>query len=483
MANGNTSLAKNSIFNVAYQVLNIAFPLITSAYTARILMPSGIGLVAYAQNIAQYFVIIAALGIPNYGIREVARVKSSTKDLNLLFSELFSLNFFSTALSALVYYSAIFLLPAFEAERPLFCATGIIIILNICNVDWFYQGEEEYQYITTRSFVVKLVSLVLMFVLVRTSSDYVAYALITCAATAGNYLLNMLNLRRFSIRPAFKRHNLKKHLKPIGLLFATTVAIEIYTLMDTTMIGVLCANENVAFYTYASRIAKMAITVICAFGAVLLPRLSLYRSQGDLEGCSQTVNQVLGILLMLLIPCGIGMYMASDCLVLTLFGEDYLAASLTLKILSFLFYTLGLSNLFGTQILVTFEGEKQLLAATCAGAIFNLIANAFLIPAWQENGAAVASVISELIVTAMTYTWAKKKLAFGIGRRELFKLLIAACGMGIVLYALNYLQAPAHIMLILNIAIGGLVYAVLCRLMKADSLTTITNSIKALLGK
>ncbi|HEY8390332.1 MAG TPA: oligosaccharide flippase family protein [Clostridia bacterium] len=105
------SLAKNSVYNIFYKLLNIVFPLLTSAYVARILLPDGVGKVAYALNIVQYFLLVAALGLPNYGTREIARVRDDRNKLNSLFSELFIINAISTTICILAYYSLISYLP------------------------------------------------------------------------------------------------------------------------------------------------------------------------------------------------------------------------------------------------------------------------------------------------------------------------------------------------------------------------------------
>ena len=160
------SLVKNSIFNVIYTVANILFPLLTSAYVSRILLPTGVGKVAYAQNIASYFVTIAALGIPSYGIREVAKVRGEQEKLNKVFTELMIINAASTTV-AVVGYIFLVALNSGISDICLYIACGTAVFFNYINVDWLYQGEEEYVYISCRSIAIKVLAFISLLLLVK----------------------------------------------------------------------------------------------------------------------------------------------------------------------------------------------------------------------------------------------------------------------------------------------------------------------------
>ena len=347
------SLVKNSIYNVVYRLLNMLFPLATSVYVSHILMASGIGKVSYAQNIVQYFVILAPLGITNYGTREIAKNRLNHELTNHIFSELFLINICSTAICSIIYYSAVTYMDMFADERLLFYVAGLPIIFNAINIEWYYYGNEEYGYIALRSFIVKLISLILLFVFVKTADDYIIYALIYTLGIAGNYIFNITNLHRKNVKIVFKNLSLSRHFKPTFIFLCTTISIELYTLLDTTMLGFLCTDEVVGYYTNSIKLVKILVALITSVGSVLLPRLSFYKNQGKLDECCNIVNKVVAVMLFLSIPCGIGTFILSDKLILVLFGNTFLPANTTVKIATGLIYVLGFSNLFGTQILLT----------------------------------------------------------------------------------------------------------------------------------
>lgn len=290
------SLVKNSIFNVCYQSLNVVFPLISASYVARVLMPYGVGIVAMAQNWVTYFTIFASLGIPNYAIREVARARDTPEGTKKVFTELFTVNAISTTLSAIAYCSMIFSIPSFKDNLSLYLACGFAILLNYINVDWLYQGVENYGFIAIRSFIVKLICLVMLFVLVRTKNDYVWYAVIGVAGTGLNNIFNIFHLRKINISLDFRNIKIKKHVKPILLIFSTVISIRLYTLLDVTILGLMSTNEAVAYYTNADKIVRIIIIVITGIGGVLLPRISRYKEEGRYRECADIVSRVFEIL-------------------------------------------------------------------------------------------------------------------------------------------------------------------------------------------
>lgn len=462
------SIAKNSTFFVVYRLANVVFPLLIVMYASNVLLASGIGKIASAQNIVQYFSLIAALGIPNYGIREVARVKDCQEEVNHLFSELFTLNFFSTLLCSVCFYMLIGCTTISRGEHALYCVTGLSIILNFFNVDWFYQGFEEYAYILKRSFAIKMISFVAIFVFVKDASDYVTYAFIYLFGIAGNNLVNFVHLRKYNVHFSIYNLNLKKHLKPVFVLLGTTFAIELYTMVDTTMLTYMCSEETVGFYSNSLKIVKTVITLVTAIGGVLLPRLSYYYSRNEITKCTDVVNKVVYVLLFLLIPSGIGNFLIADYLVPVVFGASFLGAVPTLKIASLLVYTLGFSNLFGTQVLLTFNDEKHLLISTALGAILNIMMNSILIPLYQQNGAIISSVVSEALVTMMTYRFACRFIYINVQRSFIWKTIFAGIGMGLCIYSFSYFSTTNFTCVIGMPAIGIISYGAISYILKND---------------
>ncbi len=471
------SLLKNSIYNVLYKLLNVFFPLVSATYVARVIFAKGVGEVSYAQNIVAYFITIAALGIPNYGIREVAKVRHNQTEAQKIFSELIGINAISTTCCMVLYCFVIFLVPSFRGNILLYIAVGLSLLFNYINVDWFYQGNEDYSYIARRSFIIKCISLLSLFVFVNSSDDVVAYALISSLAIGGNNIFNIVHLKHYHIKFQFKGLNLTKHIRPILVLLASVIAVEFYTMLDTTMIGILCDNSAVGYYTNSMKLVKILITVVTAIGGVLLPRLSFYYSKGDIKKCEQIVNKVFRIMLLLFVPCEIGLILTANIVMPILFGLSFIPAVTTLRISALLICTLGFSNLFGTQLLMTFGAERRLLLCTIMGAVSNVIINLGFIPLFQQNGAAIASVISETIVTLMTVVYSSKYIKIRLSKHYIFCLSISSTVMMVVVMIVMNMPMNHLIQLVVAIIAGAVSYFGINLFMKNSDLEDIMTMI------
>lgn len=463
-----TSLVKNSIYNVIYKLLNVFFPLISSTYVSHVLTATGVGKVTSAQNIAQYFVLIAALGIPNYGTREIARVLDKQDKTNKLFSELFFLNFISTMICSIAYYILIANLQYFSSQISLYAIAGLAIVFNIINVDWYYQGSEEFKFIAIRGCIVKILSLIGLFIFVRSPKDCSVYALIYVLAIAGNYLFNIFNLRKRNVKLVYKKIDIVKHIKPVGILLCTVIAIELYTLLDTTMISYFCEPENVAYYTNSVQIVRILITTVSAIGGVLLPRLSYYRVQGLDSKCGEIVSQIFHIMLFIFLPSGIGLMMTANCIMPVLFGNSFTASVLTLRLASILVYALGFSNLFGTQVLLTFDKEKNLFLCTLVGAVSNIVMNYILIPKFQQNGAVIASIISETLVTVLSLYFARKCIKIKLEKNMILTMIFATVIMAVGIYMVSLVTQGCSLVieLVLEVIIGIVIYIFINKILK-----------------
>lgn len=461
------SLFKNSIYNVLYKCLNVIFPLITSIYASRILMSEGIGKVASAQNVVLYFTTIASLGIPTYGVKKIAEHRNNKIKLSETFFELFIINLISSVFCSIIYYWMIFSIDYFAARRVLYCVCGINIIFNIFNVDWFYQGIEEYRYIMLRSFAIKIISLCLLFILVRNSDDYVFYALISSLALVFNYVFNIINIRRNIIIKSIKLQ-IVQHLKPVFILLAATIAVEIYTLADTTMLTFFCGDRIVGLYSNSMKIVKIVRSLIVAICAVFLPRLSYYYSQGRISEFNNLIDRGLKVLFSLTLPTAIGLMLVSNIMIPVLFGSTFVEASITTIILSFSVITVAFSNFFGYQVLVTVGKEKQMMYSTLFGAVVNVVLNALLIIPLQHNGAAIASAITEGCVAVFQVLCVRKIIKIDFNKKFVLSTIFSLICMGASVILVQNIISNQLLQLIISFGVGAIIYLLVMLLFKNE---------------
>ncbi len=452
------SLTKNSIFYLLYNVLNILFPFITGLYVARVLLPESIGEVAYAQNIVQYFVILAFLGIPTYGLREVAKARNNKEELSKIYSELVAINFISTCIFSAVYFSMIFIVPAFREQITLYLIVGILLLLNMMNNAFLYEGLEEFTFISVRNVVFKAASFIFLVAFVRGEGDYLMYALVTVVGTAGNYILNVLHAGKF-VKFSLRGLNLKRHLKPIFLLVAVNLAIEIYTLVDVTMIGIFCDKENVAFYSYGSKINQILLQIVHTFTMVLVPRIALYYKEGKMDEFNELLTKVMKIIIILAVPMIIGIQFVSEFLVCQMYGDAYINSAYVLRTLSFVLLISPIGYLLGSRVMLISNHEPRMVLCVGIGAVVNVIGNAVLIQFFKEYGAAMASVISENVVMIIYVLNGRKVFNLNKFYDTVVRVLICGGVMTAYLFGCTFIPLGPWPVTIIQIVGAVIIYA------------------------
>lgn len=395
-----SSIKKNFIYNLFLNISRIIFPLITAPYVSRVLEPDGIGTYHFAATYAGYFALVALLGIPTYGVREVAKFRNEQAKLNLLISQLLTVVIIATLIVDVIYIVSLLAIHQLRTDFILFFLSGFCIYLAPFQTTWFYQGIEKFDFITIRTLVVKSLSIISLFIFVRDKNDLIIYVIISALGTILADVWNFWFMRREGVKITLTLEGLKKHLKPILLLFASSVAISIYTILDTLMLGFMTDYSEVGYYSNAIMISKMFLTIVTSLSVVAIPRFINYIHEKDFQSANILVNKSFSFTGLLSFPIAIGMFCVAAKGIPWFFGDKYYAAIIPLKILSVLNILIGFSNILGGQILVGMEKEKEFLICILLGAASNFIMNCILIPSYGATGAAVSTVIAEFLVTS-----------------------------------------------------------------------------------
>ena len=280
------SVAFNFVMNFILTTSSLVVPLITFPYVSRVLLPVGNGKVASATAIVSYLSMICMLGIPTYGIRVCAQVRDDKEKLSRTVQEILIINVVMMAAVYLAFGASLYLIPQFAEDRTLLVIMSSAILLNVIGVNWLYSALEEYAYITVVSLAFKVASVVLMFLFVRSQEDYLIYGGITILSNVGSYVLNFFRLGRYITLRPMGNYNLRRHLKPIGVFCAMTVATSIYTNLDVVMLKFISGDEQVGYYNVGVKVKTIVAGLVTSLGAVLLPRLSYYIEKGRQEGKS-----------------------------------------------------------------------------------------------------------------------------------------------------------------------------------------------------
>lgn len=452
------SLKKNIFYNSIRVGSNLVFPLVTFPYVTRIMGPDTLGLFNYITAIAGYFTLFASLGFPIYGIREVAQSKDDPVKLQSATNAIFTANTLACLVVYAVYFIASLFLAHSEQDFWLYFVLGLSVLLSCISFDWFYQGVEDFKYITIRSIAIKLISIVCLFIFVRTHEDILPYAILTIAGTCGNNILNLIRIRKY-VKLKISFQDCWKHTKGASVLFLGTIAVSLYTNLNSVMVGALGTMAAVAFFTTGNKLVQMLMSVLGAITSSIIPRMAYLVGKGDEKEAITLQKKTLNLLLYVSIPMVFGIIALAHPLILLFGGKEFLPAVPVMQILSTLLVIITLSGFLGNQILIPMHKEKYGNYCVGGGAIANLIVNFILIPLFAEIGVAIAVVIAETVVTAMHFYFAHRYMQLKWKDFVPVKCILASILMFLVIVA-TYSNDFSPLYCFLWAIIGMIVYVV-----------------------
>lgn len=461
------SIKKNYFYNILLTVSNLLAPLITYPYILRIIGPEGIGKVNFAISVMGYFLMIAQLGIPLYGIKEIAKVRDNQDKLSKVFSELFFINFLTSVLVFIFYLFIISLVPKFRGDFVLFAIIGANILINLFTIDWFYSGLEDYKYITLRSIGVRIVYIIAVFLVIQDKADYIKYALLVVLSLALANFINMIYLLK-RIKLNFSNLGLKKYLKPLMWIFFAGIIGSIYNKIDVILLGFMSDDKYVGFYTTNRRITSLILAFVSALGTVLIPRLSYYINNNKKKEYKEIAEKSLNFIYFLTIPSIIILIILAKEILLFFGGEEFLPATLSLQLLSLQILATSLATFFGFQVILANNDEKSMMLSNISGALINIIMNLLLIKKFLHNAPSFAIVVSEFAVVITQIFLAKKYISFIIINLKSLKYIFGGFLVFIFLILIKSITDNFLILIFIGSIFSITIYFVFLLLTKDD---------------
>ncbi|MBQ0067062.1 MAG: flippase [Phascolarctobacterium sp.] len=471
----------NIIFNVLNRILAIVTPCITIPYLARTLGADGLGLYSYNLSWATYFTCFINFGVSLYGIRQVAYVRNKGKDAySKVFWELFFMRLGLAVLASVLYYFVF-------VQNSVNYFLNLILLFDIVSsffeIEWLYGGLEQFRIVFVRNFFVRAFSVCAIFLFVKSHEDVLIYALIlTCNKVLG-YLIMWVPLKNLIAIHSFGNINFLQHFVPALMLYIPQIAIEVYTVLDKTMLGYLLQNnfEN-GYYDQAHKVILILLSVITAIAPVMMARVANLNSGNAKDNIVGHLEYSFRFVWMLALPMIVGIFFVADVFVPIFFGNGYDKVVDLLKIFSLLTVIIGISNTLGIQYLVSVGKEKYLTYSVLAGAITNFCLNLYLIPHYASKGAVVASVFAEMVVTSVQMLCVYKELPLLKYFKTMSKYLLATVVMGLVLYFMPLLGDSYFSKFLQQTCVGIIIYAVVLLLVKDKLAWMFVNKIKSVIA-
>lgn len=418
-------LKKNLFYNSLLSVTQFIFPLITFPYSSRILGPGGIGSVNFIDSITAYFVLFAFLGIPAYGVREVAKRRNDQATLEKFVSEILVIHGSSVILSSVIYLVASLISPTLRVHMDLVLVGVWLLFMTVISVDWFFEGIEKFKYISIRSLIARTLSVIFLFVFLRKGSSSLVYYLIGASGPTINSITNFIMFRK-NCKVRFTNLDLKQHIKPLITILGSSLAVSVYVLLDSIVLGFIKGDVEVGLYSTATRIVRIPFAIIGAIGVVVIPQVSYAYSKGDKAFINSLIHKSFSFIVVVGMPIAIGMFLEAGFLINTFAGEAFKSAIFILQLLSPVVLLVGLTNIFAVQLLTPIGQEKLLLRAVFLGMTVSIVLNFCLIPIFSYTGAAITFLITEAVVPLACYFYVRKFVSISFDYKILLQSLFGS---------------------------------------------------------
>ena len=460
------SLKVNVILNAIKQCCAIIFPLITFPYVSRILGKEGFGKYSFSSSIVSYFILLAALGINTYAIREGAKIRDNKRKITKFASQIFSINIFSVIISYVFLLIVLIVSSKIRSYAPYILLLSVTMILSAIGTDWINSIYEDFAYITIRYIIMQFLALILMFTFVKKSIDVPAYCIISVIASSGGNILNVFHVRKY-VKYHFTFHlHLKRHFKPLLILFANSLAVSIYVNSDITMLGFYYDDGIVGVYSFASKIYNILKQLVYAIVTVSIPRIA-YVLKNKPEQYKSYMNKIFCALIVALFPIIAGTIGMSETIIEIAGGKQYVSGANALTILSIALFFAIIASLFTNCVLIVNKQEDKCLKSTTISAAGNIGLNFILLPLIGIEGAALTTVIAEMINFFLQIKYSAPFFSY----KELNLKPVASCILGsILIYCIclmcNIYFANIYIRMIMAIIISAFAYAVILITMK-----------------
>lgn len=468
-------ITKNYIYNLLYQIVIVILPIITTPYLSRVLGAEKLGIYGYTVSIVTYFTLFASMGIARYGQREIAYVQNDREKRSKIFWELNIIRLITTVISTAIFYFTFCIKGEYNTYYKILILELIAVILDI---SWFFQGIEDFKKVVIRNIIIKIISVSLIFLLVKSQENLLIYFIIYVVSNfVGNGTL-WININKYINKIKIDLRDLKLHIKPLISLFIPQIATSIYTVLDKTMLGMLAEDiSEVGLYEQSQKIVKIALTFVTTMSIVMMPRISNTYAQGDNEKIKSYMNKSFRFNWFLGIPIMLGIIAIAEKMVPWFFGQGYEKVIILMKCTSPVIIFIAFSTTIGSQYLISIKKQNIHTMSVLSGAISNVILNFILIPKFSSIGAVIGTVFAELLIVLIEviYITTKKHIKLSDIFNNICKYIISGIFMYIVLKIIANNMEISILNTIIQIIFGVFIYCLGLLILKDDFFMSIIN--------
>lgn len=471
------NVKKNFAYQTAYQLLLIILPLITAPYIARTIGPNGVGEYSYTYSIVSYFALFAKLGIDVYGNRSIAIIRDDQDRLNQTFSDILLVHIAISTLVLLLYF--LFLLTVHTVHKTVSYIQCFYVIAELVQVNWLFFGLEKFKITVIRNAIIKLITVLLIFLFVKDEDDVFIYCAILSISAALSEIVIWVYVPKYVsfVKPNFRMAI--KHIAPMISFFIPSIAVSLYKVMDKIMLGSMTDSVVLGFYENSEKVTAIGLTVVTALGTVMMPRMANLASKGNKEESRKITGLTIKYVSILSIAMAFGIAAVSNVFAPVFYGERFSACSVLMMGLSISIPFTAFANVIRTQYLIPNHRDRVYQLSVISGAIVNLAINWTLIPRMAAMGAVIGTVVAESAVCIIQSFFSRKDLPISYYITRSTPYLFFGLSMSVIVNMIGRYMKNSIITLTMQVIIGIVIYIGMCLIywrMTNDDLWTMFNN-------
>ena len=454
------SVKVNYILNLINTGSQMLFPLITFPYVCRVIEADGIGQVNFFQSIISYISLFTCLGIPMYAIREIARDRNDVVKMNRTAIEILLLHTILTFIGYMIVTVLCLTVPQIKANVPLFLVLSLTIFFTAIGCEWFYQGIEDFKYITIRGLIIKTISVILLFIFVRDKDDLLYYGCYIVFGVLGGNIFNFIRLRKYInwSNIIFSELHIWRHIKPVLKVFSFSVVVSIYLQLNTLLLGFMKNALAVGYFAAATKVMQMLLSMSACLGSVMMPRASHLIAENKESEFNCMIQKSYDFTLAISLPITVGLIFCAPSIISVFCGAKFELSILPSQIIAPIILMVAISNVMGIQVLFP-KGKINLVTLCCGiGAIADLLLNIILTPFFFYVGTSVAYLGAEISTTVSMYFLGKKYIPILYFKKGHLNYILGCILMAFVLYNISMLNISSLMRLVLQGCCGVFVY-------------------------
>ena len=453
-----SDIKKNLFYNSIYEILVIILPIFTSPYVSRVLGPELLGTYSYTTSIAYYFQMFAMLGIKFYGNRAIAQNRDNPARLNAVFNEIFTLHLMVSLLVVSVYGIYCILFSEYKVYTVI---QSMVVFAALFDVSWLFFGLEKFKLTVTRNVIIKLLSVLLIFIFVNDKSDFWIYVVIMAGSQMVSQILLLFMASKYVCFAKPKLSNILKHLKPLMVLFLPVLSLGIFKYTDKIMLGMFGMQTELGYYENAERIINIPLGVVFSFGAVMLPRISSLANHDNSKQIERYMSLSIKYMGGLSLAMAAGLIGIANVFAPVFWGAEFKMSGVLIQILALSIPASTLANIMRNQDMIPHGKDKEYAISVFIGAVVNIFLNLLLIRRFKSIGVSLATVCAEFTVFLVQWIFIRKSYPYLSYIKKTWPFLLSSSVMVFTLIYIGSRIEVSVLALLLLIFVGVIIFAML----------------------